>query len=307
MSTKSPTIKRILKEATELSTIPSPDYHAAPLETNLFEWHFTLRGPPAPSPFANGIYHGRIILPPSYPLRPPSFRFLTPSGRFEPNREICLSISGFHEESWQPAWGIRTAIVAIRSFMTEDAKGQVGGMMSSDEVRRRLAGESRGWTCGGCGIRCEDVMRSQEEACREGGSEGMERKEESVPEGLRLGYRDQLGKEDKDQDQSGSGMSGRKEEQGDVTSLESTAVPAQQQQHAHRVSALPPGQHPLPTTTTIPTTAVQPQPPLQLPQQQQQQQRAPLQNASAVPDWIDKAIIGVIGALLYMVWRRFLS
>ena len=108
-----------MKEAAELSassSSPSPHFCAHPVsDSNLFDWHFTMAGPPAPSPYAGGIYHGRIVLPPTYPLRPPSFRFLTPSGRFEVNREICLSISGHHEESWQPAWGIRTALTAIRS------------------------------------------------------------------------------------------------------------------------------------------------------------------------------------------------
>lgn len=147
-NTKSPTIRRIRKfhcypakspsflqlilllyklvrEAAELSNTPSPDYTATPLDDNLFEWHFTLRGPPGESSpvagagssasggvYSEGMYHGRIVLPPTYPLRPPSFRFLTPSGRFETNREICLSISGHHEETWQPAWGLRTALVA---------------------------------------------------------------------------------------------------------------------------------------------------------------------------------------------------
>ena len=85
-NSKSPTIRRILKEAAEISSSPSPDYTATPLETDLFEWHFTMRGPPH-SAFAEGIYHGRIVLPPTYPLRPPMFRFTTPSGRFEANRE----------------------------------------------------------------------------------------------------------------------------------------------------------------------------------------------------------------------------
>jgi ubiquitin-conjugating enzyme E2 J1 len=100
-----------VREAAEISNAPSPDYCAEPLDSDLFEWHFTLRGPPN-SAYAEGIYHGRIVLPPTYPLRPPSFRFMTPSGRFEANREICLSISGHHEETWQPAWGVRTALVA---------------------------------------------------------------------------------------------------------------------------------------------------------------------------------------------------
>ncbi|PWW79672.1 UBC-like protein [Tuber magnatum] len=122
-NTKSPTIKRILREAEELSKNPAEDYHASPLDENLFEWHFTLRGPPD-TPYAEGIYHGRITLPPDYPLRPPSFRFMTPSGRFEVNREICLSISGHHEDTWQPAWGVRTAVVALRGFMETEVKGQ---------------------------------------------------------------------------------------------------------------------------------------------------------------------------------------
>ncbi|PKY05569.1 UBC-like protein [Aspergillus campestris IBT 28561] len=136
-------LRRLMKEAAELNASPSPHFHAAPIsDSNLFEWHFTLAGPPAPSAYAGGIYHGRIVLPPTYPLRPPSFRFLTPSGRFEVNREICLSISGHHEELWQPAWGIRTSLLAIRSFMDADAMGQVGGMDASREARREYAGRS---------------------------------------------------------------------------------------------------------------------------------------------------------------------
>lgn len=103
--------RSLVQEAAELSTSVSPDYGAEPLEEDLFEWHFTFCGPPN-SDYSDGIYHGKIILPPTYPLRPPTFKFMTPSGRFEVNREICLSISGHHEETWQPAWGIRTALVA---------------------------------------------------------------------------------------------------------------------------------------------------------------------------------------------------
>ncbi|OAA53307.1 Ubiquitin-conjugating enzyme/RWD-like protein [Niveomyces insectorum RCEF 264] len=150
VNAKSPTVRRILREAQELAAAPSADFAANPLETDLFEWHFTLRGPPS-SVYAEGAYHGRILLPPTYPLRPPSFRFVTPSGRFEANREICLSISGHHEETWQPAWSLRTALVALRAFMETDPRGQVGGLDASDAVRRRLASESSAYRCATCG------------------------------------------------------------------------------------------------------------------------------------------------------------
>ncbi|MCJ1431351.1 hypothetical protein MMC27_000702 [Xylographa pallens] len=190
---KTPTIKRILQESRELASNPDPSLHAAPLDTNLFEWHFTIAGPPS-TPYAEGIYHGRIILPPAYPHRPPSFRFLTASGRFEVNREICLSISGHHEESWQPAWGIRTALCAIRAFMAGEAKGQVGGLDMSESGRLRLAKESRGWKCaGGCGGRTnEEVLKESEEEWKLMEGSGQARKEETIPEELRLEYRDDL-------------------------------------------------------------------------------------------------------------------
>ncbi|KAK4113762.1 UBC-like protein [Canariomyces notabilis] len=226
-NTKSPTIRRILREAQELTTSPSPDYHASPLETDLFEWHFTLRGPPH-SAFEGGIYHGRIVLPPSYPLRPPSFRFLTPSGRFETNREICLSISGHHEETWQPAWGVRTALVALRSFMETDVKGQLGGLEASDDVRRRLARESSAWRCPGCGGRTNgEIMAEVEERCKEvhGDNVGKGRQEEvKVPEELKMGWRDEMTRDPGDKGENGKGKGKGKEEVADDDDEESARL-----------------------------------------------------------------------------------
>ena len=44
----------------------------------MFEWHFTIRGP-SETDFEGGIYHGRIVLPPDYPMKPPSIILLTVS------------------------------------------------------------------------------------------------------------------------------------------------------------------------------------------------------------------------------------
>ncbi|EFY97615.1 ubiquitin-activating enzyme E2 family protein [Metarhizium robertsii] len=189
VSSKSPTIRRILREAAEISNSPSPDYTAEPLETDLFEWHFTLRGPPN-SVYGEGIYHGRIVLPPTYPLRPPSFRFTTPNGRFEANREICLSISGHHEETWQPAWGIRTAIVALRSFMETDARGQLGGLDTTEEVRRRLARESRTFRCSTCARSNADIISETERQSEESSSPA--KNDVKVPTELSMGWRDEM-------------------------------------------------------------------------------------------------------------------
>lgn len=279
-NTKNPTIKRILKEASELASNASADFHAEPLEDNLFEWHFTLRGPPAPSPYEGGVYHGRIVLPPQYPLRPPSFRFLTPTGRFEVNREICLSISGHHEETWQPAWGIRTAMVAIRSFMDTDAKGQLGGIDSSPQVRKRMAGESGAYKCGVCGQSNIDIIKEREEAAKLIEAKEGKQKEDVVPAELRLAYRDELGQENVKAEPSGKeGASGQ-----DVAS----APPPDQ--HA---SALAP--------VSVPASPPRPTRTVQVPVAPQ---LAPTPVDSSIA-WIDTAIYGIVAALIFMILRQF--
>jgi len=67
-----------MTEAKELSeTEDAPEeFIAFPLEDNLFEWHFVIRGPEE-TEFEGGLYHGRICLPPEYPMKPPSIIFLT--------------------------------------------------------------------------------------------------------------------------------------------------------------------------------------------------------------------------------------
>lgn len=76
MNQRNTAVKRIHADVRELAEHPSPRYHAAPLDDDIFEWHFTIRGPPD-TDFVGGIYHGRILLSPEYPFKPPHIIFLT--------------------------------------------------------------------------------------------------------------------------------------------------------------------------------------------------------------------------------------
>ncbi|CEQ39773.1 SPOSA6832_01316, partial [Sporobolomyces salmonicolor] len=138
---------------------------------DLFDWHFTIRGLSG-SEFEGGVYHGRMVLPSQYPHAPPDIYLLTPSGRFEVNRKICLSISSFHSlsrssqlterevplyrETWQPSWGVRTALLALRAFFPTDPKGAVGSLDASPEERKRLALASQSYKCTKCGYDAAD-------------------------------------------------------------------------------------------------------------------------------------------------------
>jgi len=149
-NTKSPAVKRLMREAAEMASATA-DYFATPLEDNLFEWHFTVRGPES-TDFEGGVYHGRIIVPPDYPMKPPDIIVLTPNGRFTVGKKICLSISGFHPETWQPSWSIRTALLAIIGFMPTPGHGTIGSLDYTPEERKVLAQRSVSFACEECGV-----------------------------------------------------------------------------------------------------------------------------------------------------------
>ena len=86
-------VRRLMREAIEMKEATDL-YHAQPIDDdNLFEWHFTVRGPPD-TEFEQGIYHGRISFPPEYPMKPPSIFMLTKNGRsvMEEDESRILSI-----------------------------------------------------------------------------------------------------------------------------------------------------------------------------------------------------------------------
>ncbi len=95
---------------------PEHGIWAAPSEKDILKWEFIVRGSDD-TPYEGGIYHGRLTFPTSFPMAPPSIQMFTPSGRFETNKKICMSMSDFHPELWNPTWSVRTILVGFVSFM----------------------------------------------------------------------------------------------------------------------------------------------------------------------------------------------
>ncbi|CAJ1373494.1 unnamed protein product [Effrenium voratum] len=140
-SSSTSSIKRIQRELKEISQQPSRHWTAGPAKDDLFEWIFAIRGPPE-TDFQGGIYTGKIVLPVNYPLAPPSITMLTPSGRWEVGKKICLSNTNYHAELWQPAWGIRTMMEALRSHFPAAGDGAIGALDWPSDQRKRLAQDS---------------------------------------------------------------------------------------------------------------------------------------------------------------------
>lgn len=137
--------KRLQRELKALhkSPLSNPKIVAMPNESNILEWHYVLEGTTddPKSPYKGGIYHGKIIFPKEYPYKPPGVMMLTPNGRFKPNRRLCLSMSDFHPESWNPMWSISTILMGLYSFMM-DNKPTTGSIETSLAAKRKFAADS---------------------------------------------------------------------------------------------------------------------------------------------------------------------
>ena len=116
---------------------------AVPSESNILEWHYLIHGPPN-TPYAGGLYHGKLLFPRDYPYHPPSILMLTPSNRFKTNTRLCLSMSDFHPETWNPLWSVSSILSGLLSFMLEST-ATYGSMEASEEARRQLAAKSETW------------------------------------------------------------------------------------------------------------------------------------------------------------------
>ena len=46
------------------------------------------------SPYAGGVYKGKLVFPSEFPFKPPAIYMSTPNGRFKTDMRLCLSISG---------------------------------------------------------------------------------------------------------------------------------------------------------------------------------------------------------------------
>ncbi|KAK9231864.1 hypothetical protein WN943_022104 [Citrus x changshan-huyou] len=109
-------VKRLQKEYRALCKEPVSHVVARPSPSDILEWHYVLEGSNG-TPFAGGYYYGKIKFPPEYPYKPPGILMITPNGRFMTQKKLCLSMSDFHPESWNPMWSVSSILTGLLSFM----------------------------------------------------------------------------------------------------------------------------------------------------------------------------------------------
>lgn len=138
-------VKRLQKEFRALCKEPVPHVVARPSPNDILEWHYVLEGSEG-TPFAGGYYYGKIKFPPEYPFKPPGITMTTPNGRFMTQKKICLSMSDFHPESWNPMWSASSILTGLLSFML-DSSPTTGSVTTTAAEKQRLAKASLAFNC----------------------------------------------------------------------------------------------------------------------------------------------------------------
>lgn len=117
-------ILRIQQEITQLIQEPVPFIYVEPDEEDITHIQALIIGP-LETPYAGGMFHFDIRVPPEYPFKPPQVNLRTTDGgrvRFNPNLyatgRVCLSILGTWEgPAWSSAESLSSVLLSIQSLM----------------------------------------------------------------------------------------------------------------------------------------------------------------------------------------------
>jgi ubiquitin-protein ligase len=140
------TIKRINGDFKKFNEENPSHFDVYPNPDNILEIYFLLVGREN-TPYEGGLYIGKIVHSPDYPRKAPDYYVMTPNGRFEVKRKICLTNSAYHQADWAPAaWNLITLLEGFSSVWHSDIKEDKIGIShitnTPDSEIRRLAQES---------------------------------------------------------------------------------------------------------------------------------------------------------------------
>lgn len=131
---KNTNAKRLMSFIAFCEKNPSDYYEARPDPSNINIWFVKIKN--LSDEYATGEYFMKIHFTEEYPFKPPDYYMMTPSGRFEINRKICFSNSGYHSESWSPLWGIHQIIMGMISFFYERTSNGISHISSTTNEQR---------------------------------------------------------------------------------------------------------------------------------------------------------------------------
>lgn len=102
-----------------------------------FTWYYIIFGLEMKE-YEGGFYMGKVECPPEYPAKPPKIVPITENGRFHTWDEgICLSISSYHPESWNPVWKVSQVVLGLFSFWQQNDEYTYGAIEDGEYNLKR--------------------------------------------------------------------------------------------------------------------------------------------------------------------------
>lgn len=135
------TEKRIRNELKNLKKMNIDNIQIIQDPSDKFVFYFLLKGLEK-SDYEGGLYVGKITLPEDYPKNPVDYKMLTPSGRFEINKSICLTNSKYHKESWSPSWNLENMTIGFISIFSDDTEKGISHIKDTKQNRQKFAKDS---------------------------------------------------------------------------------------------------------------------------------------------------------------------
>ncbi len=147
--------KRLAKEVQIIKEEPLYYCTAYPDESNPLIWYFLIKGQKGTdyhtgTKNANGKYEGgeggeyigKIVHSTKYPIEPPDYYMLTPSGRYDIGKKICLTNSSYHRGEWSSTWNIISILISFYSIWLDDKEHGISHITDSVANRKKMASES---------------------------------------------------------------------------------------------------------------------------------------------------------------------
>ncbi|KAJ3152315.1 hypothetical protein HDU89_001535 [Geranomyces variabilis] len=110
-------------------------------DSDLMLWQAAILGPQGSS-YEGGRFDLDIAIPPSYPMQPPTIRFVGrvchPNVHFKTG-EICLDLL---KTAWSPAWTLQSACLAIGALLTSP---EPDSPLNCDAANLLRCGDTRGY------------------------------------------------------------------------------------------------------------------------------------------------------------------
>jgi len=139
-------ILRLNKEYNLLRASPVNKTFVLVDETNLYIWHFLIYGLDDLM-YAGGYYYGKIIIPKGYPYYAPKIVFVTPTGCFPTNEELCFYLDETKLDTWNAEWVIGSLLQTVITEL-HDYKGDEDKCFQDiNEQRQKCAQKSLSYNC----------------------------------------------------------------------------------------------------------------------------------------------------------------